>query len=408
MQDEMTGPSAEVPGEPRVHDADYMANTMADGTKPHGGSGRSHAVSRMCRDEVDPFDDISEYEENGGRGEADAYEELARYEQDMEMEFLAAYGDSNDERGSPMNEQETLYASEKARESDGPNSLAGTCSGAKSLKDRTVEATPKIDSAVMNGAWKAASFIHTRDEADEPPPFIAASAAYKSDPEGAKALARTCDRTMSALESFYCMCYKIDLEDREYYKRRRRSYIFRDGQLTREGGRTDTICKYESGLVKQNGGNPKQDDQPQTKGTAERHVDALVKAARRLVLDGIPGAGNATPAAELHRSIWAQRMGDLKSVDTEILEGMAWQAENERQAAAQRDLREGARTYAKWLAMAEKEPGILYKITRPPARREEEIATTSGVICCPTEIVDLKAEAFKATWTDPGNPRERR
>eukprot|EP00959_Pyramimonas_sp_CCMP1952_P390135 8175808-Pyramimonas_sp.AAC.1 len=63
------------------------------------------------------------------------------------MEFLATYGDSNDERGSPMNVQETLCASEKDHESDGhsrsqeanrPNSLAGTCSGAtKSLKDRT-------------------------------------------------------------------------------------------------------------------------------------------------------------------------------------------------------------------------------------------------------------------------------
>eukprot|EP00959_Pyramimonas_sp_CCMP1952_P060947 1273142-Pyramimonas_sp.AAC.1 len=86
---------------------------------------------------------------------------------------------------------------------------------------------------------------------------------------------------------------------------------------------------------------------------------------------------------------------------------MAWQAENERQAAVQRDLRGGARTYAKWLAMAENEPGILHKITKPPVRREEEIATPSGVICCPTEIVDLKAETFKDTWTDPGNPHGR-
>eukprot|EP00959_Pyramimonas_sp_CCMP1952_P276047 5770242-Pyramimonas_sp.AAC.1 len=57
--------------------------------------------------------------------------------------------------------------------------------------------------------------------------------------------------------------------------------------------------------------------------------------------------------------------------------------------------------------MAEKEPGILHKITKPPVRREEEVATPSGVICCPAEIVDLKAETFKATWTDPGNPHDR-
>eukprot|EP00959_Pyramimonas_sp_CCMP1952_P360346 7545827-Pyramimonas_sp.AAC.1 len=89
----------------------------------------------------------------------------------------------------------------------------------------------------MNDVWKAASFIHARDEADEPPPFIAASAAYKSDPEGATFLARTYNRTMSALEPFYCMCYKIDLEDREYNKWRGGATSFETVNIREKGER---------------------------------------------------------------------------------------------------------------------------------------------------------------------------
>eukprot|EP00959_Pyramimonas_sp_CCMP1952_P007344 153724-Pyramimonas_sp.AAC.1 len=154
----------------------------------------------MYSDEVDPFDDIIEYGEDGSCGGVDPCEELVRYEQDMDKEFQAAYGDVNGGMGSPMHEHGILYASEKAHESDGhprshvangQNPLGRASNRAsKSPKDRAVGATPKIDTTAMNEVWKAASIIHARDEADEPPSLIAASAAYKSDPEGARALAR--------------------------------------------------------------------------------------------------------------------------------------------------------------------------------------------------------------------------
>ena len=92
--------------------------------------------------------------------------------------------------------------------------------GKTKLKERTTAGTTQIDTTVMSDVWTAAALLHQDDEAGHPPEYIMANASYKSDPEGAEALARACARTMGALETFYCMSYKIDLEDRAHYRGR--------------------------------------------------------------------------------------------------------------------------------------------------------------------------------------------
>eukprot|EP00959_Pyramimonas_sp_CCMP1952_P294829 6166419-Pyramimonas_sp.AAC.1 len=78
----------------------------------------------------------------------------------------------------------------------------------------------------MGDTWRAVSIMHASDEADEPPSYISASAACKSDPDGARALAKSHSSTVGALETFYCMGYKIDFEDRGRYKGRGRATSF--------------------------------------------------------------------------------------------------------------------------------------------------------------------------------------
>eukprot|EP00959_Pyramimonas_sp_CCMP1952_P191088 3995943-Pyramimonas_sp.AAC.1 len=74
------------------------------------------------------------------------------------------------------------------------------------------------------------------------------------------------------------------------------------------------------------------------------------------------------------------------------------QAEQERGAAVNRDLRESTRSFGRWLAAADRQPGAPHRITKSPSRREGELATEAGVTDSPMEIVDAKAEAFAKIW----------
>eukprot|EP00959_Pyramimonas_sp_CCMP1952_P196091 4099978-Pyramimonas_sp.AAC.1 len=74
------------------------------------------------------------------------------------------------------------------------------------------------------------------------------------------------------------------------------------------------------------------------------------------------------------------------------------QAEDEKSNATKRDLKENSRAFGQWLALAEKDLGVLHRITKPSPRREEEVVTDDGVPDCPTKIVDEKAKSFHNIW----------
>eukprot|EP00959_Pyramimonas_sp_CCMP1952_P140642 2943281-Pyramimonas_sp.AAC.1 len=74
------------------------------------------------------------------------------------------------------------------------------------------------------------------------------------------------------------------------------------------------------------------------------------------------------------------------------------QAEDEKRNAIKRDLKENSRAFGQCLALAEKDAGVLHRITQPPPRREEEVFTEDGVLDCPTRIVDEKAKSFHNIW----------
>eukprot|EP00959_Pyramimonas_sp_CCMP1952_P214571 4490534-Pyramimonas_sp.AAC.1 len=60
----------------------------------------------------------------------------------------------------------------------------------------------------------------------------------------------------------------------------------------------------------------------------------------------MPQAGRAAAeSALLRRSIWRQRLAALEVLSAEIVDGMAQQAEQDRRAAVNRDLRESARGF---------------------------------------------------------------
>ena len=53
----------------------------------------------------------------------------------------------------------------------------------------------------------------------------------------------------------------------------------------------------------------------------------------------------------------------------------------------------------KWMLEVEKKTGVLHRITRPPPRREDEVATDKGCTNCPMAIVDIKTERFAQIWS---------
>eukprot|EP00959_Pyramimonas_sp_CCMP1952_P028640 600847-Pyramimonas_sp.AAC.1 len=85
---------------------------------------------------------------------------------------------------------------------------------------------------------------------------------------------------------------------------------------------------------------------------------------------------------------------------------MAEQAELEKHAAVKRDYRESTRHFCQWLADTEAKPRVLHLITKPPVRREEEIATPANTTDYPVEIADMKAEVFSNIWSCNGLPHE--
>eukprot|EP00959_Pyramimonas_sp_CCMP1952_P350015 7333453-Pyramimonas_sp.AAC.1 len=77
---------------------------------------------------------------------------------------------------------------------------------------------------------------------------------------------------------------------------------------------------------------------------------------------------------------------------------MARQACSEKSQALLTDLRRNHRKYSNWLATAFKTPATLHKITKPPPRREHEVAHQGKVLSGPLDIVDAKAADFNDIW----------
>ena len=71
-------------------------------------------------------------------------------------------------------------------------------------------------------------------------------------------------------------------------------------------------------------------------------------------------------------------------------------------AAVNRGPREGAGSFCQWPATAEQKPGVPHGITKPPQRREDDLAAADGARDCPRDIVDAKAAQFETMWTCEG------
>ncbi|CAK0792836.1 unnamed protein product [Prorocentrum cordatum] len=219
------------------------------------------------------------------------------------------------------------------------------------------------------------------------------------DAEAAKELGDRFANTIGTMERFYCMAYRIDLVDRHHFMGRGKAYELKVTNSRECGERRLKYSEHSADWRARAEVLLTMMAKLRRRGRGTKQQRELARAGRELAYDGMPQAGRgASETARLHRSIWRQRLAALEDLDVAIAEGMAMQAEQERRAAVNRDLRESTRSFGRWLAATEKQRGVLHRITKPPIRREEELAMERGVTDSPMEIVDAKAEASAKIW----------
>ncbi|CAK0864046.1 unnamed protein product, partial [Prorocentrum cordatum] len=255
------------------------------------------------------------------------------------------------------------------------------------------------DTTEMGELWEMMELAAEAPVEKEAPEYIAKCAAYQATTQASRDLSLSFSSIMNTMEHFYCMAYRIDPLDRAKYCGRGdpRTFTMRKGKEKHErreryaNRRADWWSRAENTLSLLARLRKKNRDVRQ-----QLHLEA---AGRHLAYDGLPNTSDqASDTAKLHREIWRKRLTDLSKVDTDVILGMAQQAEQEKRLALKRDLQENSRAFAQWLARAEKDVGVLHRITKPPPRREEEVVTHEGVLDCPTKIVDEKAKAFQDIW----------
>ncbi|CAK0834364.1 unnamed protein product, partial [Prorocentrum cordatum] len=255
------------------------------------------------------------------------------------------------------------------------------------------------DTTEMGELWEMMEMAAEAPVEKEAPEYITKCAAYQATTQASRDLSLSFSSIMNTMEHFYCMAYRIDPLDRAKYCGRGdpRAFTMRKGKEKHErreryaNRRADWWSRAENTLSLLARLRKKNRDVRQ-----QLHLEA---AGRHLAYDGLPNTSDqASDTAKLHREIWRARLTDLSKVDTDVILGMAQQAEQEKRLALKRDLQENTRAFGQWLALAEKDVGVLHRIAKPPPRREEEVVTHDGVLDCPTKIVDEKAKAFQDIW----------
>ncbi|CAK0821269.1 unnamed protein product, partial [Prorocentrum cordatum] len=200
--------------------------------------------------------------------------------------------------------------------------------------------------------WERASLLeNSPGRTTETPDLISKSAAYEAPPAAADQLGQLFERTIGTIERFYCMAHTDALEDRPRCMGRGQGYQLKEVENKERGVETEGANSWKD----------------------------WKKAARALAYAMPEMKGRVTPTAE-----------------------------QEKYAAVKRDYRESTRLFCQWLADTEAKPGVLHSITKPPVRREEEIATAANITDCPIEIAGMVEEALSKRWSCSELPHEQR
>ncbi|CAK0824793.1 unnamed protein product, partial [Prorocentrum cordatum] len=212
------------------------------------------------------------------------------------------------------------------------------------------------DTTEMGELWEMMELAAEAPVEKEAPEYITKCAAYQATTQASRDLSLSFSSIMNTMEHFYCMAYRIDPLDRAKYCGRGdpRTFTMRKGKEKHErreryaNRRADWWSRAENTLSLLARLRKKNRDVRQ-----QLHLEA---AGRHLAYDGLPNTSDqASDTAKLHREIWRVRLTDLSKVDTDVILGMAQQAEQEKRLALKRDLQENSRAFAQWLARAEKD-----------------------------------------------------
>ncbi|CAK0880704.1 unnamed protein product, partial [Prorocentrum cordatum] len=264
------------------------------------------------------------------------------------------------------------------------------------------------DSTVMSDYWEVAHILEMQTEhRAEAPEYIRMSAAFKVDEDASLAIGDQCANIMGTIERFYCMAYQIEPGDRRAFTGGGQCYKLEETDSTEKGERStifkdmraDWWARVETTLSRR--------AKLRTRGRGLRQQEEMARAGRQLAYTMPPLKGSPSATAQLHHTIWQHRLRKLEEIDNDVIQGMAAQAEEERQAGTRRDYRESTRSFCQWLADTEAKPGVLHRITKPPLQREEEIATENHTTDSPLEIVDAKMRDFTKVWQDDGIPHSK-